>query len=61
MNETAGAYHEKTRYERSKMGGHSLDWQNQPDVFKTYAGGEFITMPREMPLFREDLFSLGKG
>ncbi len=58
MTQTAGAYHEKTRYERSNMGGHSLDWQNQPDVFKTYADGESIAMPREMPLPREDLFTL---
>ena len=43
MKQTVGAYHEKTCYERSKMGGHFLDWQNQPDVFKTYAGLEFIT------------------
>jgi SagB-type dehydrogenase family enzyme len=58
MSETAGLYHEKTRYERSKMGGHFLDWQNQPDVFKRYDGRETVSMPREMPLPREDLFAL---
>ncbi len=58
MKQTAGAYHEKTCYKRSQMGGHLLDWQNQPDVFKTYAGLKCITLPREMPLPRADLFAL---
>ena len=58
MSRTAGLYHEKTRYERSKMGGHFLDWQNQPDVFKRYDGRETVSMPREMPLPCEDLFDL---
>ncbi len=58
MKPTAGAYHEKTCYERSEMGGHFLDWRNQPDVFKTYDGLESITLPREMPLPRADLFDL---
>ena len=58
MSQTAGLYHEKTSYERSKMGGHFLDWQNQPDVFKRYDGRETVSMPRDMPLPREDLFAL---
>ena len=58
MRQAAGLYHEKTCYERSKMGGHSLDWQNQPDVFKRYNGLETIPMPRDISLPREDLFAL---
>ena len=58
MSQTAGLYHEKTSYERSKMGGHFLDWQNQPDVFKRYDGLETVSMPLEMSLPREDLFAL---
>ena len=58
MSNTAGLYHEKTCYERSRMGGHFLDWQNQPDVFKRYDGRETVSMPREMPLPCEDLFDL---
>ena len=58
MSQTAGSYHEKTRYERSKMGGHFLDWQNQPDVFKRYDGRETVSMPRDMSLPREDFFAL---
>jgi SagB-type dehydrogenase family enzyme len=58
MKQIAGSYHEKTRYDRSKMGGHFLDWQNQPELFKHYEGRETIAMPREMPLPHEDLFTL---
>ena len=58
MSGIAGAYHEKTSYERSGMGGHFLDWQNQPEVFKTYEGLERVPMPTRMPLPQGDLFSL---
>ena len=58
MKQIAGSYHEKTSYERSKMGGHFLDWQNQPELFKRYEGRETIAMPREMPLPHEDFFTL---
>jgi SagB-type dehydrogenase family enzyme len=61
MGGIAGAYHEKTGYERSKMGGHFLDWQNQPAVFKAYEGLETIPMPRQMPLPQRDFFSLYGG
>jgi SagB-type dehydrogenase family enzyme len=58
MKQTAGLYHEKTSYDRSKMGGHFLDWENQPEVFKRYDGRETVAMPREMPLPHEDFFAL---
>ena len=58
MAQTAGKYHEKTSYDRSSMGGHYLDWRNQPNLFKTYDGLKTISMPRGMPLPRNDLFSL---
>ena len=58
MKQTAGSYHEKTSYDRSKMGGHFLDWQNQPELFKDYEGREKIAMPSEMPFPHEDLFAL---
>ena len=61
MSQTAGAYHEKTSYNRSKMGGHFLDWQNQPETIKRYDGRETVAMPRDMPLSGEDLFSLYEG
>ena len=58
MEQGAGSYHEKTSYNRSNMGGHFLDWQNQPDVFKVYEARESMPMPREIPLPRENLFTL---
>ncbi len=61
MKQTAGLYHEKTSYDRSKMGGHILDWQNQPETLKRYEGRETVAMPREMPLPGEDLLSLYEG
>jgi SagB-type dehydrogenase family enzyme len=61
MSGIAGSYHETTSYQRSQMGGHFLDWQNQPEVFKTYDGLDTIPMPRQVPLPRENLFSLHGG
>ena len=58
MAKIAADYHEKTSYDRSSMGGHYLDWRNQPNVFKTYDGLKTISMSRGMPLPRKDLFSL---
>jgi len=58
MSQTAGEYHQKTSYDRSKMGGHFLDWQNQPEVFKTYEGLQAVPMPREIPLPQENLLAL---
>ena len=58
MMQAAGLYHEKTSYERSKMGGHLLDWQNQPEVFKHYDGLETFSMPRNISFPHKDFFSL---
>ena len=58
MDQSAWEYHNTTSYERSKMGGHFLDWENQPDLFKTYADRELLEMPKEIPLPKEDLFTL---
>ncbi|MBC8466665.1 MAG: SagB/ThcOx family dehydrogenase [Deltaproteobacteria bacterium] len=58
MDQPAWKYHSTTSYDRSKMGGHFLDWENQPDLFKTYANRELLEMPKEIPLPKEDLFTL---
>ncbi len=58
MKGAAFDYHNSTSYERSKMDGHYLDWQNQPKVFKTYEGLKTVPMPREVPFPREDFFPL---
>ena len=49
QTKTSLGYHRQTEYSRFEMAGHSLDWANQPAVFKTYPGIEKI------PLFKEDL------
>jgi SagB-type dehydrogenase family enzyme len=48
MNHLLGKYHEKTSYARGRMGGHSLDWKNQPNVFKTYPDIEMFPLPRDV-------------
>jgi len=58
MDQPACEYHNTTSYERSKMGGHFLDWENQPELLKTYADRELLEMPKEIPLPKEDLFTL---
>ena len=58
MDQPAWKYHNTTSYERSEIGGHFLDWENQPDVFKTYADRELLEMPKEIPLPGEGLFTL---
>ena len=58
MDQPAWKYHNTTSYERSKMGGHILDWENQPDLLKVYANRELLEMPKGIPLPKEDFFSL---
>ncbi len=58
MIKTASQYHEYTSYERNKIGGHSLDWQNQPYVYKDYPGIEPIQLPVETPSIKEKLSSI---
>jgi len=51
-------YHLKTSYDRNKMGGHFLDWANQPNVFKDYPGIETIKLPSKIKLPEEKLSTL---
>ena len=60
MIRTATEYHEKTSYRRDTIGGHSLDWDNQPFPFKIYPGDP-IALPREISLPRGSLSSLLTG
>ncbi|MDB9822554.1 SagB/ThcOx family dehydrogenase [Deltaproteobacteria bacterium] len=60
MIKTASQYHVNTSYERGKIGGHYLDWQNQPDVFKKYQGVIPIPLPDEIPSFKKSLSSVLK-
>lgn len=43
-------YHRETSYDRDRMGGHFMDWANQPGVFKTYEGREPVLLPRDVEL-----------
>jgi SagB-type dehydrogenase family enzyme len=38
-------YHRHTSYERQRMSGHSLDWPNQPNVYKEYQDLELVPLP----------------
>ena len=50
MIKTAVQYHDHTSYDRHEMGGHYLDWQNQPRVYKEYPGIDPIPLPRNVQL-----------
>jgi SagB-type dehydrogenase family enzyme len=60
MIKTASQYHSHTSYERGKLGGHYLDWQNQPDVFKKYQGVTYIPLSNEIPSFKKNLWTVLK-
>lgn len=55
------AYHRLTSYRREAMGGHRLDWANQPRVYKTYEGLEPIPLPRQLDLPGESLVQVARG
>ena len=37
-------YHNQTSYKRNTLGGHLLDWDNQPSIYKSYPGVEPIPL-----------------
>jgi SagB-type dehydrogenase family enzyme len=40
-------FQEETKYDPERMGGHSLDWENRPEQFKTYRSPESVfSLPR---------------
>jgi len=51
-------YHQETSYDRKRMGGHYLDWQNQPLVFKTYPNMEPLILPSDVELPEKNLSSI---
>ena len=61
MIETSSQYHQQTSYDRRKMSGHHLDWQNQPLVFKEYPGVEPILLPRDVHPPDVNLSALCRG
>lgn len=51
-------YHRETSYDRFKMSGHSLDWANQPKVFKEYPGTTPLPLARELQIPRGKLSAI---
>jgi SagB-type dehydrogenase family enzyme len=51
-------YHDHTSYQRDRMTPHYLDWQNQPSVFKDYAGITPLSLPSDLSLPQEKLSAL---
>jgi SagB-type dehydrogenase family enzyme len=49
MTATCDDYHRLTSYDRHRMGGHSLDWSNQPEVYKDYPGLKVVPLPVARP------------
>jgi SagB-type dehydrogenase family enzyme len=50
MIRTCLEYHQETSYDRFAMSGHSLNWANQPKVFKEYAGIPSLSLPKDLGL-----------
>ena len=53
-------YHNHSSYQRDKMTGHSLDWKNQPMVFKDYPGITPVSLPSDFSLPEKKLSSVLK-
>ena len=60
MSITLAQYHRETSYQRDKMVGHFLDWENQPTVFKAYPEVTPIHLPREVQFPDTAFFNLFK-
>lgn len=45
---SAFQYHNLSSYERHRMSGHYLDWQNQPIVYKEYPGIDIMPLPQDI-------------
>lgn len=61
MTNTCLEYHRETSYFRNRMGGHFMDWANQPEVVKRYEGRTPILLPRDVTLPQKNLSSLLSG
>jgi SagB-type dehydrogenase family enzyme len=54
-------YHRNTEYHRNTLGGHSLDWTNQPDVYKVYKAIHPIPLVKSDPANQQDLWQILKN
>ncbi len=48
LNMKAYQYHKLTSYERDRLSPHTLDWENQPTLYKAYKGIEPIPLPKQI-------------
>ena len=55
------SYHRATSYERGKLGGHSLDWASQPDVFKKYLALDALKLDPVAEMAPQKLLDLMRG
>lgn len=55
MIDSVWSYHERTKYDRYDMKGHSLDWGSQPNVYKNYHGRKTVRLPQDVRLPDETL------
>jgi len=55
MIKTSFQYHHHTSYDRHKMTGHYLDWQNQPVVYKDYPGIDPVLLPQDLRIQEKKL------
>ena len=58
MIKTCLEYHQETSYDRFAMSGHSLDWANQPKVFKEYPGLPSLSLPRDFQMPKAKLSAI---
>jgi SagB-type dehydrogenase family enzyme len=61
MIKTALQYHEYSSYERGRIGGHYLDWRNQPTVYKDYPGIDPVQLPASTPQVKGNLSAIFRG
>jgi SagB-type dehydrogenase family enzyme len=61
MEESVGDnFHQKTKYFRHTLGSGGLDWQQQPELYKTYPESTTITLPPIRSRLREPLDAILK-
>jgi SagB-type dehydrogenase family enzyme len=58
MIRSAKDYHHATEYNRRTLKGHSLDWENQPNVYKVYEGISAVPLPEAGDFDPKDLREL---
>ena len=58
MIKSAADYHLATSYDRYDMKGHFIDWENQPGLYKSYAGVEAIPLPKVTEFPEKSLWGL---